>query len=104
MSINMNEFEQQIYAVIHQIPQGCVATYGDVAKLAGYPGYARHVGRVLSHLPKETRLPWFRVINSQGKISLTGERLLKQIALLREDGIDVKPQGKISLRLYRWQV
>ncbi|WP_087019977.1 MGMT family protein [Thaumasiovibrio subtropicus] len=99
----MNEFEQQIYAAVYQIPSGSVATYGDIAKLAGYPGYARHVGKVLSSLPKDTQLPWFRIINSQGRISLKGTSLERQMARLREEGILVEPNGKISLKKYRWR-
>ncbi|UUM31463.1 DNA base-flipping protein [Vibrio japonicus] len=99
----MDQFLAQIFAVIHQIPQGKVATYGDIAKLAGYPGYARHVGKALSNLPKDSKLPWFRVINSQGKISLKGNDLERQKEKLMAEGIEVSAEGKISLRKYKWQ-
>ncbi|MGI3027349.1 MGMT family protein [Vibrio cholerae] len=68
----MDQFLAQIFAVIHQIPHGKVSTYGEIARMAGYPGYARHVGKALGNLPKDSKLPWFRVINSKGEISLTG--------------------------------
>ncbi|WP_413110599.1 MGMT family protein [Thaumasiovibrio sp. DFM-14] len=97
----MTDFKLQIYAVLHQIPHGYVTTYGDVAKRAGYPGYARQVGKLLSDLPKETTLPWFRVINGKGEISLKGDNAARQIEALRNDGVDVA-QGKVSLRKYRW--
>ena len=100
----MNEFLAQIFAVIQQIPHGKVSTYGDVAKLAGYPGYARQVGTALSRLPEGTKLPWHRVINSQGKISLSGDRLAVQMERLRAEGILVAEGGKISLKHYRWLV
>ncbi|WP_047048046.1 MGMT family protein [Vibrio mexicanus] len=99
----MDQFLAQIFAVIHQIPQGKVATYGDIARFAGFPGYARHVGRALGNLPEGSKLPWFRVINSQGAISLKGDSFERQKAALIQDGIEVSEAGKIKLRLYRWQ-
>ncbi len=53
----MDQFKAQIFAVIHQIPLGKVATYGQIAKMAGYPGYARHVGKALGNLPEGSALP-----------------------------------------------
>jgi methylated-DNA-protein-cysteine methyltransferase related protein len=98
----MDSFLAQIYAVILRIPCGKVSTYGDIAKMAGYPGYARQVGKALSNLPSTSKLPWFRVINSKGIISLTGEDLQRQKSHLMEDGIDVTEDGKIALKKYRW--
>ena len=57
-----------IYQVVSQIPHGRVASYGDVAKMAGLPGYARYVGYLLKSLPIDTLLPWHRVIKSDGAI------------------------------------
>ncbi|MDA0126731.1 MGMT family protein [Vibrio sp. MarTm2] len=99
----MDQFLMQIFAVIHQIPCGKVTTYGEVAKLAGYPGYARHVGKALNKLPTGSKLPWHRVINSQGKISLKGEDLVRQRNALIEEGVDVTNDGKVRLKIYRWQ-
>ncbi|WP_295895806.1 MGMT family protein [uncultured Vibrio sp.] len=99
----MDQFSIQIFAVIHQIPQGKVTSYGVVAKLAGYPGYARQVGKVLSRLPKDTQLPWFRVLNSQGQISLKGDSLQRQAEKLKKEGIEVSESGKVKLKLYQWQ-
>ncbi|MGC9403537.1 MGMT family protein [Vibrio genomosp. F10] len=99
----MDQFSVQIFAVIHQIPHGKVTSYGVVAKLAGYPGYARQVGKVLSNLPKDTRLPWFRVVNSQGKISLTGDALQRQKEKLLREGVEVSERGKIKMSVYQWQ-
>lgn len=59
-----------ILSVVSQIPYAKVATYGQIAKLAGLPKHARLVGRVLSQLDTETDLPWHHVLNAQGKISL----------------------------------
>ncbi|EPZ8236529.1 DNA base-flipping protein [Vibrio fluvialis] len=99
----MDQFLAQIFAVIHQIPHGKVSTYGEIARMAGYPGYARHVGKALGNLPKDSKLPWFRVINSKGEISLTGPDWDRQRERLVAEGITVSSQGKISLRIYKWQ-
>ena len=99
----MDQFLMQIFAVIHQIPCGKVTTYGEVAKLAGYPGYARHVGKALNKLPTGSKLPWHRVINSQGRISLKGEDLVRQRNALIEEGVEVTNDGKVRLKIYRWQ-
>lgn len=99
----MDQFLMQIFAVIHQIPCGKVTTYGEVAKLAGYPGYARHVGKALNKLPTGSKLPWHRVINSQGRISLKGEDLVRQRNALIEEGVDVTNDGKVRMKIYRWQ-
>lgn len=99
----MDQFLQQIFVVIHQIPVGKVSTYGAVAKMAGYPGYARHVGKALGDLPDGSQLPWYRVINSQGKISLQGNDFIRQQQRLLAEGIEVSEAGKISLRKYQWQ-
>ena len=99
-----NDREIRLYTVIQGIPAGKVATYGQIASLAGLPGAARLVGKVLSGLPADTQLPWHRVINAAGKISLpldsdSGKR---QIARLQEEGLVVKG-GRISLTKYRWR-
>ena len=70
--------------------------------MAGYPGYARHVGKALSHLPEGSTLPWHRVVNSQGKISLKGNDLLRQKTKLVDEGVEVSGLGKISLKQYLW--
>ncbi|MBV7297485.1 MGMT family protein [Enterovibrio paralichthyis] len=98
----MPNFDDQIYAVLIQIPAGKVTTYGNVAKLAGFPRHARHVGKLLSSLPKDTRLPWFRVINASGMISLKGESFERQREKLLADGIEVKENGAVSLRRFLW--
>ena len=85
------------------IPYGKVATYGQIAKMAGLPKHARLVGRVLQQV-EDKYLPWHRVINSQGKISLSkldaqGDNL--QIIKLQAENIVVNA-GKINLKLYQW--
>ncbi|MEH6454658.1 MAG: MGMT family protein [Psychromonas sp.] len=91
----MNELEESLYTHLLYIPVGHLVTYGQLSKLAGYPNHARYVGRLLSKLPKDTKLPWFRVINGQGKISLRGEAFIRQKALLESEGISISDTGKI---------
>ncbi|KKW79971.1 methyltransferase [Acinetobacter sp. AG1] len=100
-----NELHRQILEVIALIPYGKVATYGQIAKLAGLPKHARLVGYVLKHLDKSSEIPWYRVINSQGKISVTrinqqGENV--QQSLLEQEGIYLL-NGKVSLKEFGWQ-
>ncbi|RMA79385.1 MGMT family protein [Umboniibacter marinipuniceus] len=63
-------FNDQVYSILSQIPAGSVTSYGEIAKLAGYPSHARQVARVLKNLPKDTKLPWHRVLNSRHHIAL----------------------------------
>ena len=102
----MNEIEpeQRIYAVLAAIPSGVVVTYGQVAELAGLPRAARLVGRTLSKLPGDSQLPWHRVINASGKISLPEDSpgFEHQKKRLQEEDV-VVTNGRISLRQFRWQ-
>ncbi len=99
---NNNEFALKVYASIAGIPEGKVATYGDIAELAGYPRHARHVGKLLSQLPEGSKIPWYRVVNAKGEISLRGDNLTRQREKLLAEGISVSETGKLSLRLFRW--
>jgi len=92
----MTEFEQSLYNILASLPKGKLISYGQLAKQCGYPNHARHVGKTLAKLPKDTRLPWFRVVNSQGKISLVGDAFLRQKAYLEAEGLSVNEFGKIS--------
>jgi len=98
----MDDFASQIYSQVHQIPFGKVSTYGDIAKFAGFPGYARQVGRLMATLPEGSKLPWHRVINAKGIISLTGRNLQRQRERLREERVEVSESEKLRLATYRW--
>ncbi len=102
----MSDFEpeQRIYAVLAAIPCGMVVTYGQVAELAGLPRAARLVGRTLRLLPKESNLPWHRVINASGNISMPpdSEGFKRKKARLQEEGLVVKG-SRVSLAQYRWR-
>ncbi len=104
--MNTRSKHQRIYAVVRQIPTGCVATYGDVAALAGLPGHARLVGYALHALPEDNDVPWQRVINAQGLLSLGrayvgGE--IRQRRALEAEGIVFAENGRINLKQFRWQ-
>jgi len=96
--------EQKVYIALAAIPQGRVVTYGQLGDLAGLPRAARQIGYILRNLPPESTLPWHRVINAAGKISLGSETEsgIRQRARLQEEGV-VLTNGRISLKHYRWQ-
>ena len=82
----VKELAPMIFQVIAQIPYGRVASYGQIARLAGIPKHSRLVGYVLKHMDADSSLPWYRVINSQGKISLSklndqGQNIQAQLLL-----------------------
>ncbi|MCL2309558.1 MAG: MGMT family protein [Proteobacteria bacterium] len=100
----MDTFAQRLYPIIAAIPPGKVTTYGALARLAGSSRAARQVGGVLHRLPKGTTLPWHRVINHQGKISLTGSSLLLQKRKLRKEGVVFCKDGSIDLKIFGWNI
>ena len=97
------DINQRIWQVVALIPAGQVATYGDIAAQAGLPGAARRVGRALKYLPKNTRIPWYRVVNAQGRISMPEGSASKytQRERLEAEGVVFKANGSIDLKRYR---
>ncbi len=106
MSEQANGTYARIHSVVERIPRGRVATYGQVAWLAGLPGHARQVGYALNALKDESGVPWHRVINSQGKISARSEPAYERIqrTLLEEEGVLFGRNGRVSLARYGWEV
>jgi methylated-DNA-protein-cysteine methyltransferase-like protein len=98
---------QRIYGVVRQIPQGQVATYGQVAELAGLIGQPRLVGYALYRLsPDQDDVPWQRVVNAKGEISHSLRRHgsdYRQRSLLEAEGIGFDQRDRIDLKRYRWQ-
>jgi len=97
---------ERIYDVVKKIPAGQVATYGQVAALAGMPGHARQVGYDLSALADKSSVPWHRVVNARGEISLrSGGSDSHQLQRLRleAEGVVFDAQGRIPLKLFRWR-
>jgi methylated-DNA-protein-cysteine methyltransferase-like protein len=98
----MTEFTEEVLAIIKSIPKGKVMTYGQIAACAGNPWGARQISRILSSMSKKYNLPWYRVINSKGEISLKGEEYLLQMSMLSDDGVEIV-DGKIDLNIYLYQ-
>jgi alkylated DNA nucleotide flippase Atl1/3-methyladenine DNA glycosylase AlkD len=94
----------RIYAVVAAIPEGRVATYGQVAALAGLAGHARQVGYALHALPAGSGLPWQRVINARGEISPRSAPGYEgyQRFLLEEEGVELDPAGRVDLDRFCW--
>jgi methylated-DNA-protein-cysteine methyltransferase-like protein len=105
IQIEMSPFTQKVLALIKSVPRGKVATYGQIAALAGKPHGARGVGWILNSCAKSHRLPWQRVINSKGKISFpkNSDEFKKQKALLMKEKIAVDRDGSVSLPVYLWR-
>jgi methylated-DNA-protein-cysteine methyltransferase-like protein len=94
---------ERILTVINAIPRGKVASYGQVAALAGSPRGARQVARVLHSLSGKEKLPWHRVIGAAGSISLPAEGGAEQARRLRREGVPVDARGKLDLARFRWR-
>ncbi len=96
--------ETLIYPIIANIPAGFVASYGQVATLAGYPQNSRLVGRLLKQMPDDSVIPWHRVVNSQGKISFPAgsDKYQEQRQKLLLEGVSFK-NDKVNMRECRWQ-
>ena len=96
---------EHIYTIVAEIPRGRVANYGQIAELAGIRGGARQVGYALSALPDPTPVPWHRVVNAKGEISLRSEPGSEGIQrkLLEREGIAFEPGGRIPMDRFRWR-
>lgn len=96
------ELQRAILNTVAQIPPGRVATYGQIAAYSGAPGAARAVGRTMRMLPKETELPWHRVLNARGEISIPHQGAITQRERLVAEGV-VFLKGRVPLRGYQWK-
>jgi methylated-DNA-protein-cysteine methyltransferase related protein len=98
-------FARAVYALVREVPRGTVVTYGQVAAILGHPRAARAVGTALSNLPNPLAriVPWQRVINASGRISIRGDvqRPDLQRQLLELEGIRFRA-GQVDLRRFRW--
>lgn len=99
------DINHRIWQVVALIPKGLVSTYGDVAQLAGLPRGARRVGLALRKTAPDTSLPWHRVINSQGRISLPEGSTAMQVQKerLKTEGVAFRKNNSIDLGQYRWR-
>src|SRR5688572_24122017 len=94
-----------IHRIVSRIPRGRVATYGQIADLAGIPGQARRVGYALSALPNGTEIPWQRVVNAKGQISLRAQSGSESVQkkLLRAEGVLFDRSGRIPMERFQWR-
>ncbi len=98
------ELARRIVGAIRRIPRGKVASYGQIAALAGHPRAARAVVWILHSSSGKARLPWHRVINSRGTISLRpGCGYEEQRARLMAEGVEFDGEGRVDLRRYGWK-
>jgi len=102
-------FHTRVFTVVRDVPQGHVATYGDVGTVMGSPRLARQVGWALSALapknhPEHAEVPWHRIINAQGAISYRGDlvRAEEQLHRLEDEGVLFDDQGRCNLQEHRW--
>ncbi len=89
-----------VYAMVRRIPAGKVASYGQIAFFLGWSHGARTVGWALRALTPELGVPWYRVVNAQGKISLSNSE--RQRELLEAEGVVFDPKGRIDLQRFGW--
>ncbi|HEY8518184.1 MAG TPA: MGMT family protein [Candidatus Binatia bacterium] len=94
----------RIYAVVRRIPRGKVATYGQVARLAGLAGHARQVGYALHALDGNSDVPWHRVVNARGEVSPRSAPGWEDVQrdLLEEEGVELA-RGRVDLARYGWK-
>ena len=92
-----------IYATVRRIPRGRVASYGQVARVAGLTNAARQVGYALHTLPSGSTVPWHRVLNAEGAISLRNEHALTQRMLLTREGVRFDSRGRVDLDRQGWR-
>ena len=99
MAVLNEDLIYEILSVVEEIPEGCVATYGQIARLTGREKSARLVGRVLSMAEYYGRYPCHRVVNHAGR---TAPGWTEQRALLEDEGVTFKPDGHVDLKKHRW--
>lgn len=102
--IQMNEFSLAVISWVKKIPRGRVATYGQIARLAGKPHGARGVGWILHSCAESHDLPWQRVLNSQGRISFSpkSSEFREQRKLLEKEGVEFLTDRALDLKAYQW--
>jgi methylated-DNA-protein-cysteine methyltransferase-like protein len=103
--LNADAAVAAICAVVSRIPKGWVATYGQIATMAGLPRRARLVGQVLQRLDPAMRIPWHRVVNAKGEVSYAPSRNggdALQRCLLEKEGVEFNGGNRFELERYRW--
>ena len=103
-ALSAPNFQQRVWAFVRETPRGRVVTYGQVALELGAPAAARAVGYALRALPPDTEVPWWRVLNTKGGISLRGRGAGADLqrARLEAEGVAFSEDGRVDLRAFRW--
>ena len=96
----MDDFAYLILEVVNEIPKGKVSSYGEVARIAGYPKNSRKVGKVLSNAGLYGEYPCHRVLRSDGSLLMGWD---EQETLLLEEGVKLKPNRKVDMKIYKWK-
>lgn len=100
----VEDFTKKVVSIIKSIPEGKVVTYGQVAFMAGRPNGARQISWILNSMSEKESLPWHRVINSSGKISLPeGSGFEEQMYRLKNEGVAFDINNRIDLKKFLWQ-
>ncbi|MCP9612807.1 MGMT family protein [Coprobacter tertius] len=99
--MNITDFDKEVYQVVREIPKGYVTTYGEIARLIGYPQLSRRVGQALSHAPSSLNLPCHRVVNCQGRLVPGWEQ---QKILLEQEGVVFKRNGCVNMKNSSWNL
>ena len=100
----MSDFAAEVYRIVKRCPRGRIVSYGGVAAMLGRPRAARAVGQALNVLPEDSNVPWWRVVNSRGEVSIRGVEHgeVLQRTLLEREGITFERSGRISWTFYGW--
>ncbi len=103
--MDSSQTQHSILKLLRRIPHGRVATYGQIAAMAGYPRNARQVGAILRSLPEESDVPWHRVVNAAGRISDRGNAVSEglQRFLLKSEAVTLDDTGRVDLAVFQWK-
>ena len=100
----MSGFFEKVYRLVQRVPPGNVVSYGAIAKMLEHPHAARTVGWAMHSIPKGMDVPWWRVINSKGRVSLSGERgARRQRELLEAEGVEFDERGSVDWDRFGWE-
>jgi len=99
MKLN-DDFAYEVLSVVEEIPEGCVATYGQIAELIGHPKNSRLVARVLSHAEYYGEFPCHRVVNHAGRLA---PGWMEQGMLLQQEGVALKDETHVELKRFQWK-
>lgn len=101
----MSPFQTEVCRIVRKCPRGKVISYGGVAAMAGNPRAARAVGTIMQNLPDGTAIPWWRVINSRGEVSMRdiGHGPAIQRKLLEGEGVRFNATGRVDWAKYGWE-